>query len=289
MKTRRKRRAHALAQWLKHHHGLVLSLLLLLVIGLASHVLKERGMVVAPPAKPAVQDEIQTLPSTVPEKEGVVREKRPRISIIIDDMGLDKRNSRRAIALAYPLTLSFLPYAENVQAEVNAARARGHQIFLHLPMLALGHEYAGPHALRPDMSDEELRIALEENLKAFEGYEGINNHMGSRFTADEKAMRRFLKIIKEKGHPFLDSRTSALTTFDALCVEMNMPCLRRHVFLDHIDTRESILAKIDELVRLANKKGYAIAIAHPYQNTLAILEEMLPTLATRFDLVPVKP
>lgn len=218
----------------------------------------------------------------------VQKHARPRISIIIDDMGVDKMQSARAMALNHHLTLSFLPYAHDVQAQVNSAKEKGHEIFLHLPLQPEGDVYAGPHVLRPTMNDEEIRTALEQNMAAFTGYVGINNHMGSAFSADERAMRTLLMLMKEKNYQYVDSRTTPLTKFDKLCVELQMPCLRRHVFLDHDNSKEAIRKKLDELVLIAHQKGYAIGIGHPYQNTLDLLKEMLPSIATHTDLVPVK-
>lgn len=214
--------------------------------------------------------------------------KRPRISIIIDDAGVDKHSTKRAIALPYPITLSFLPYADDVQAQVSAAKEKGHEVFLHFPMQASGHAYAGPDRLEVGMDEGMIRSTVEKILGSFDGYAGINNHMGSAFSADENGMRIFLSMMREKGLFYVDSRTTAQSAFDRLCGELNISCLRRDVFLDHVNTREAIHAKLDELVMLAEQKGYALAIGHPHQNTLDLLEEILPNLATRVDLVPVK-
>lgn len=294
MKTRIKNQFKKTLRFLARQHVIWLSLLLVGAIYAGSFYLnlQNAAQVPVPTAKPEIsshdyQEKLQErVLQNIPPDE-VHKHARPRLSIIIDDMGVDKIQSARAMALSHPLTLSFLPYASYVQRQVNSAKERGHEIFLHLPLQPEGDAYAGPHVLRPTMNDEDIRAALEQNLSAFTGYAGINNHMGSAFSADERAMRALLMLMKEKNYPYVDSRTTPLTKFDKLCIELHMPCLRRHVFLDHDNSKEAIRKKLDELVLIAHQKGYAIGIGHPYQNTLDLLEEMLPSIATHIDLVPV--
>jgi polysaccharide deacetylase 2 family uncharacterized protein YibQ len=295
MKTRRKNPFTALLHWLAHHRGLVASLLLLLACGVAGYALRQQTVrdvmpwVEAMPTLPVERHELPVekkagAPPAVPPvaPRGA---RRPRIVIMIDDMGLDPAGSARAINLPGKITLSFLPYAPQVQKLVNRAREKGHAIFLHLPMQPVNGENAGPNMLRLGMSEADIRATAARNLDAFNGYEGVNNHMGSGFTSDERAMRVFLNVMKERGLIFLDSRTTALTKFPKLCVEMRLPCLRRHVFLDDVDTKENVKRQLDELMKIARQQGYAVAIGHPHKNTLDSLADFLPYFATQGDLV----
>ena len=107
---------------------------------------------------------------------------RPLVAIVIDDVGIDRPRSKRAWELPGPLTMSFLPYAKDLREQARAARARGHELMLHLPMEPTGRADPGPNALLVSLSDAELKQRTLAALDSFDGYVGVNNHMGSRFT-----------------------------------------------------------------------------------------------------------
>ena len=151
---------------------------------------------------------------------------------MIDDVGLDRPRSKRAWELPGPLTMSFLPYAKDLREQAKAARARGHELMLHLPMEPNGRNDPGPNALLVSLSDAELRQRTTAALDSFEGFAGVNNHMGSRFTTFKPGMETVLRQFKGRGLMFLDSRTSAQSVGDQLAQEMAVPSIVRHVFLD---------------------------------------------------------
>jgi len=133
---------------------------------------------------------------------------KPLVAIVIDDVGLDRPRSKRAWELPGPMTLSFLPYAKDLGEQTRAARARGHELMLHLPMEPGGRNDPGPGALLVSMPDAELRRRTDSALESFAGFAGVNNHMGSRFTAFKPGMETVLKQLKPRGLMFLDSRTT---------------------------------------------------------------------------------
>jgi polysaccharide deacetylase 2 family uncharacterized protein YibQ len=206
---------------------------------------------------------------------------------VIDDVGLSAADARRAIALPAGVTLSFLPYARNVQKLVDDAKMVGHEIFLHIPMQPVGENDPGPNTLRTDMSDEVLRDVIDKNLSGFTGYVGVNNHMGSRFTTDEHGMRMVIEAVKERELIFLDSRTTMASKGEEVARALGVPTARRHVFLDNELTEESIADQFYSLLKIAARQQNAIAIGHPHPITLEILERLLPYLADKFELVPV--
>jgi polysaccharide deacetylase 2 family uncharacterized protein YibQ len=223
-------------------------------------------------------------PQAVPED---APPKLPRIAIVIDDVGLNAAHARRAIALPAGVTLAFLPYARNVQKLVDDAKLVGHEIFLHLPMQPVGGEDAGPGMLRVDMDDEMLQDVIEKNLSGFTGYVGVNNHMGSRFTADERGMRVFMEEVKAQELIFLDSRTTMATKGEEMARALGVPWARRNIFLDNALTEEAIAAQFYSLLKIAARQQSAIAIGHPHPITLEVLERLLPYLRDKFELVPV--
>ncbi|MFO0997196.1 MAG: divergent polysaccharide deacetylase family protein [Alphaproteobacteria bacterium] len=214
---------------------------------------------------------------------------RPMIAIVIDDVGVDRRRSERALALPAPLTMAFLPYARDLPHLAAEARSRGHELLVHVPMEPLGGDKdAGPEPLRDALSAEEMRRRLDWMLARFDSYVGINNHMGSRLTQDPRAMRIVLEDLRERGLLFLDSRTTAETVGAKLGRELGLPVVERDVFLDNDERADRVREKLKETERVAEKKGHAIAIGHPHDGTIEALGAWLPDAQARgFVLVPV--
>jgi uncharacterized protein len=233
-----------------------------------------------PPALPAWQR--FAVPS--PEIQG-----RPLIAIIIDDMGLERTNADRVVALPGPLTLSFMTYAEDVAKQAGQARRHGHELMMHVPMEPLDGELdAGPQALLDRLPADELLRRLRWDLSRFDGYVGINNHMGSRFTQSRDGMRLVLQEVKARGLLFIDSRTIADSVGGKLAAELGVPHADRDVFLDNEQEAAAVEQQLARTEEVARRRGYAIAIGHPHDATIAALTRWLPTLERRgFVLVPV--
>lgn len=213
---------------------------------------------------------------------------RKMIAIVIDDMGVDRGRSDRAAALPGPLTLAFLPYARGFESQIAAARARGHEILVHLPMQPLGAENPGPEALNVALSDAEIRRRLAAALDRAGPAVGINNHMGSRFTADLHAMQPVMAELKARGLLFLDSRTTPTTVGPQLARTMDVPYAGRDVFLDNDTTPSAVRARLAETEAIAQRHGHAVAIGHPHDGTLDALAPWLREIASRgFVLVPI--
>jgi len=206
---------------------------------------------------------------------------RPLVAIVIDDVGIDRPRSRRAWELPAPLTLSFLPYARDLSEQARAAHARGHELMLHLPMEPTGHADPGPGALLVSMSDRELAQRVTAALDSFDGYVGVNNHMGSRFTAYRPGMETVLRLFKARGLLFLDSRTSAQTVGDQVAQELGLPSMVRNVFLDDDESIDAVRRKLAETEIVARRQGFVVAIGHPHEATLRALAEWLPGLAAK--------
>ncbi len=214
---------------------------------------------------------------------------RPMIAILIDDVGVARQNAELAIALDAPVTLSFMTYASDAPAQVAAARARGHEIMLHVPMEPLDHrEDPGPNPLAVGLAPAELSRRIVWSLGRFDGFVGINNHMGSRFTADPDGMSMLMEALKRRGLLFVDSRTTASTVGTEMARRHGVPTASRDVFLDNeVDTGD-IEARLAETERRARAQGAAIAIGHPHPETIATLRRWIPQAQARgFVLVPV--
>jgi uncharacterized protein len=214
---------------------------------------------------------------------------RAHIAIVIDDLGMDRRRTERAIALKGPLTLSFLAYADDLPRLTAAARRAGHELMVHVPMEPMSHtEDMGPNGLAVALSHDELLRRLRWDLGRFEGYVGINNHMGSRFTSDTPGMTAIMAELKARGLLFIDSRTIASTVAAEVAQRLGVPSASRDVFLDNESDATAVGERLAVLEATARRHGSAIAIGHPHDGTLAELALWLDKLESKgLVLVPV--
>jgi polysaccharide deacetylase 2 family uncharacterized protein YibQ len=200
----------------------------------------------------------------------------PAIAIVIDDLGYSDAAARRIMAWSEPVTVSILTYGRNIEDIIASARASGHGVLLHLPMEPDGSEDPGPVPLLTSLSEAELRHRIEWNFSQLSDFDGVNNHMGSRFTRDRRALRLVFDEIARRELFFLDSITSAGSLGYSLGQEMGLPVLKRDVFLDRTISVSAVSARLAELESVARANGYAIAIGHPHDVTLDMIEKWIP-------------
>ena len=195
----------------------------------------------------------------------------PRLAIIIDDVGLSPRAIEQLAAMA-PLTLSLLPYAENLPNSAARLVGAGHELMVHLPMEPKDPDSApGPNAILSNLSDAELDRRIDRNLAQFVGYVGVNNHMGSRLTERAAPMARLMVALRRRGLLYVDSLTSASSISDKAAQAVGVPFLARDLFIDNIREEAAIAAQLDKAETIARQSGVAIAIGHPYPETLRVL------------------
>lgn len=239
---------------------------------------------VPPPAR--VEPERRPVPHEAPppiEEEpvpgkAIPRPPLPRLAVVIDDMGPDLNKLRELLALDKPVTIAVMPkmrYSKEVSRE---AASGGLDVIVHMPMEPRNTEGHNPGngALLVAMTDEEIAYLLDEGFKSVPGAIGLNNHMGSRFTEDPEKMRVVLKNVKDRGLLFLDSRTSAETVGGSIARKLKVRSAERDVFLDNNRDVDYIKGQLMEAVRIARKSGKAVAIGHPYPETIRALKEAIP-------------
>jgi len=214
---------------------------------------------------------------------------RPMIAVVIDDVGIDRPRSQRAMALPAPVTIALLAYADDARDQAAMARRGGHELIVHLPMEPEnGGTNPGPNALLTDLPIAEFNRRIEWNLSQFAGYVGVNNHMGSKLTSDPAALAPVMSILKQRGLMFLDSRTTDETKGLAVAKRFGVPAVERNVFIDHELSPITVRTALVRVEDLAQRNGYAIAIGHPKDVTLDALEEWLPGVKDRgFAVVPL--
>jgi len=213
----------------------------------------------------------------------------PQIAIVIDDVGLSYDTSMALTEMRGPLTLSFLPYADQLPEQARALKLAGHELMVHLPMEPKGDMAdPGPHALLSKLNPDELEEQIVWNLSRFEGYVGVNNHMGSLLTEKAAPMVRVMVHLRRGGYIFLDSLTSPKSVAGRAAKATGVPHITRDVFLDNEPTLKAITAQLVKTEQIARKRGYAIAIGHPYPETLKALEFWIAGLKQKkLTLVPL--
>ncbi len=233
--------------------------------------------------KPAMA--LPSVPDRKLERRGPFR---PKVAIIIDDMGYDYSLDEAFLRLDAPISYAFLPSAPNTKKLAVQAAAAGRDVLVHLPMEPHnGGINPGPGVLRLDMDFDSMLRTLKKDLDAVPGATGVNNHMGSKFTENRKAMQIVFSEVRRRHMFFVDSRTTAETVAYTTARQMGIPAGWRSVFLDHTPERKVIHRELDRLISEAFKHGQAIAIGHPVKATLQVLYRELPGLQRKVSIVPV--
>ena len=217
-------------------------------------------------------------------------ETRPRIAIIIDDLGYALHPAERLLALDLPMTFAILPNAPKARPLAEAAQRSGQEVIVHLPLQAMQAEGShGSNEITLDMTAPQVRRAFSDALRAVPFAVGINNHRGSLLTQHPGHMQWIMDSIRCTANLFfVDSYTTHLSVAMQIAGESGIPAVKRDVFLDSSREPADIEREIARLKALARESGQAVAIGHPYPETLELLEVALPAMLKEgFDLVHV--
>lgn len=199
------------------------------------------------------------------------------LSLIIDDLGQSPEKDSRALALPGPVTLAIMPDTPHASDFARQAHKAGKTVILHMPM----DPATGPYAWHPELPLPELESRLNAALLKVPYAAGINNHMGSRMTAEPVAMSWLVSELQRRHLFLVDSRTSAKTVAAAEAQKIGLASVSRDVFLDDERTAEAISGQLQTAIRLAHKQGSAVMIGHPYPVTMDVLERELPKLKSQ--------
>lgn len=211
------------------------------------------------------------------------------LAIIIDDVGYDAAAAEQLFGLPPEVTLAILPQLPHSASIAERAHLQGREVMLHFPMETLNARALGPGGFTLQHTRLELNRVLEENLASVPYARGVNNHMGSLLTSESAPMQALMDELHQRGDLyFIDSRTNKKTVAEQTARHFGLPTARRDVFLDNQTDPDYIRAQFGKAIRLAKQRGSAIAIGHPYPETLAVLAAMIPELAAHdVRLLPV--
>ncbi|MGE5789842.1 MAG: divergent polysaccharide deacetylase family protein [Syntrophaceae bacterium] len=279
MKRRKKRRSSG-----KRGTRTALALLIVCVAGIVAVWLIPGGDRGSAPTPPMVPPAVEKTPKAAePEQIGmppaVVRKvERKKIAILIDDIGYDPGALRRLLAIDAPLAFSVLPRLPHSRSSAEAIHRAGREVLLHLPMEPHGYPDRDPGrgALFASMTAREIRKTLEEDMKSVPHAEGVNNHMGSKFMEAREALRVVFDVLSGRGLYFVDSLTTEASAARELAGEKALPFTPRDLFIDDAEDRGWARAHLEKLLETRNEWHELLLIGHPYPETVAALEEMIP-------------
>ena len=215
----------------------------------------------------------------------------PKITLVLGGMGLNATLTQKAIdLLPGDVTLGFAPYGENLQAQVNEARAAGHEILLQVPMEPVGYpgNSPGPGTLLSDATPEQNLASLKWLMSRFAGYSGITNYMGARLLGAEDALRPVMKEVTARGLVYLEDASVSMTLSPKVAQDLRLPLQRAGMVIDANPTAPAIAAALAKLEKEAARNGSAIATGSGLDVTIETVAEWAKTLQERgILLVPV--
>jgi len=217
-------------------------------------------------------------------------DQRPVLSLVIDDLGYSLANGMAAIDLNGEHTYAILPGAAYSRKLAQHAHQQNKEVILHLPMQSISSSAAHePSALNEAMDEDQLTTNVHALLAEIPFIRGVNNHMGSHLTEFDFFMRPVMDSIRgyNPGLYFLDSRTSPRSVAHAQALDAGLSSISRDVFLDYEPNPESIRLQFNIWLTKARARGSAIAIGHPYSNTIDILRAQLPATDGEFEFLPI--
>ena len=195
------------------------------------------------------------------------QKKPPRVAIVIDDFGMDRRGVDEMLSIEAPLTIAVMPGMDFSREDAERAHANGHEVILHMPMENAGYmppEYYGPKVVRNGMTEEEAVNLVGECLSSIPHAVGMNIHMGTGVSKNERLITAIMEDMKKKNKYFLDSKTIEESVCPKCAKNTGVQFYLRDIFLEPSGTPNEMLAYnyLISAGNLAKEKGSAIAIGH---------------------------
>lgn len=187
-----------------------------------------------------------------------------RVAIIVDDFGNNMRGTEEMFKLPVKITVAVMPFLSTSEQDARRAHELGFDVLVHLPMEPKQGkpEWLGPGAVLTRMSDAEVRQRVEAALDNVPYAVGINNHMGSKVTGDERVMGIVLAVCKEHGLFFVDSHTNYRSVAGRMARELGMPPVENHIFLDDVHSVSHVTKQMKLVRKRALSQNYCVTIGH---------------------------
>ncbi|MBY0120343.1 divergent polysaccharide deacetylase family protein [Bacillus sp. S/N-304-OC-R1] len=218
--------------------------------------------------------------------------KKKELAIVIDDLGNNMKGTEEILKLPITLTAAIMPFMPTSKQDAELAKKYGHEVIVHMPMEPKKGKksWLGPGAITTDLSDDEIRKRVVAAIKDIPHAVGMNHHMGSKATEDERVMRIVLGVCKEYGLFYLDSKTTGKSVVGKLAEEMNVPYLENNFFFDDIYTKQHITKQAKLLAGELSEKDRLIAIGHVGVSgpmMVDVLQEYIPVYKNQAKIVPL--
>jgi polysaccharide deacetylase 2 family uncharacterized protein YibQ len=212
------------------------------------------------------------------------------LAIVIDDLGDSMKGTEEILNLPINLTVAIMPFLSSTKKDAELAFKNGHEVIVHLPLEPKNGKksWLGPQGITTDLDDAEIRRRVEAAIHDVPHAVGMNNHMGSKATEDERVMRIVLEVCQEHGLFYLDSKTTGKSVVGKLATEMDVPYLENGLFFDDVYTTEHIkkqahlleqkLSEIEKIVAIGH-----VGVAGPIM--VDVLKEYIPAFENKADIV----
>lgn len=228
------------------------------------------------PKRPKEKIKVVAIPSPVTVTPTVAK-----IAIVLDDWGYNLRNENFLSDFDYPVTISILPHLPYSSQIAYLAKKGGKEIILHLPMEP--HERKEirleKQVVFTRMNEKGIIQTINDAFKSVPFASGVNNHMGSKATEDERVMAIVFSLLKKKRLYFLDSFVTPYSICESLAEKLKIRFVQRDVFLDNQADYKYISGQLQLLVKKAKKKGFAVGVGHDRPLTLQVIKDFAPALA----------
>ncbi|HHF5565175.1 TPA: divergent polysaccharide deacetylase family protein [Haemophilus influenzae] len=208
-----------------------------------------------------------------------------KLAIVIDDIGYHSKEDAAIFAMPREISVAIIPAAPYARARNQEAKSQGRDILIHMPMQPVSAVKIEDGGLHLGMSAAQVNDRVNTAKNIVRDAIGMNNHMGSAATADPQLMTYLMTALQEKHLFFLDSRTIGKSVAGKIAKEQGVRSLDRHIFLDDSNEFADVQRQFKAAIHYARKHGSAIAIGHPRQNTIAVLQAGLRNLPEDIQLV----
>ncbi|MBY0158722.1 divergent polysaccharide deacetylase family protein [Cytobacillus firmus] len=241
-------------------------------------------------------DSFNPEPQNVHEESGrrrsVEEDKPNKLAVIIDDFGNDQKGTQEMLSLPVKITVAVMPFLPTSKKDAEAAHRQGHDVIIHMPMEPKQgrSSWLGPGAILSSLTDEEIRERMEEAIDSVPYAVGINNHMGSKVTGDERVMSIVLDVCRERGLFFIDSKTNYHSVVGKLAAKKGMPSIANDIFLDDVHTIQHVSKQLQTAAQHAEERTSCIAIGHVGVygiRTAEALKGTIPKLQNKVEFVGI--
>jgi uncharacterized protein len=225
-----------------------------------------------------------------PVTESPANSKMPRIAIVVSGLGIGSSNTAEALKLPGPVSLAFAPYGTDLERVAARARAEGHELLLQLPMEPFDYpdNDPGPQTLLTSLAPEQNIDRMHWLMSRFQGYVGVANYMGSRFTANDASFAPMLREVAKRGLMYLDDGTSPRSLAGQIAGANSLPFAKTNVVIDAVPTPNEIDRALARLESMARDAGLAVGVATALPVSIAHIAKWAKGAEARgFLLVPI--